>query len=159
MQCIGSMHGVCSTFEDCRRAGPAYFHVPHRPFWLMHCTPCWTFFTSSKLLPRCLYLIVFVHWSAIQPQGCFLACGTIQPTHCTPHLPSSHRSLPCVCVLLCLQDRIRALERDLRAISSPVGPFNQRIAHYFAEALSSRARGDGILKYATDIPRDREVSE
>ena len=70
----------------------------------------------------------------------------------------SYCSPPFVYVLSCLQDRIRALERDLRAVSSPVGPFNQRIAHYFAEALASRARGDGILKYATDIPRDREVS-
>ena len=78
----------------------------------------------------------------------------LQPHACYPPI-TPHDA----CIFSCIQDRIIVLERDLRAISSPVGPFNQRIAHYFAEALSSRARGDGILKYATDIPRDREVSE
>ena len=47
--------------------------------------------------------------------------------------------------------------RELRAASSPVGPAPQRLAHYFANALASRALGDGVQRYAAEVPPNPKV--
>ena len=56
-----------------------------------------------------------------------------------------------------LQGATSHLLRELRAASSPVGPAPQRMAQYCADALASRVAGDGIVRYAAELPRDKEV--
>ena len=40
-----------------------------------------------------------------------------------------------------------------------MGPTPQRMAQNFADALASRVAGDGIVRYAAELPIDKEVRE
>lgn len=59
----------------------------------------------------------------------------------------------CLCLFLPLflpQDAIIVLLKELEAASCRTGPAPQRLAHFFASALSSRLLGDGMAQYMAE---------